>query len=66
MTDPNLSHSIPLYYHPIPIPHTVFPFQEKEQKYSLRLEDMRVRDVESSRFSIGKKHIFALYYTTGK
>lgn len=44
----------------------MFPFQEKEQKYSLRLEDMRVRDVESSRFSIGKKHIFALYYTTGK
>lgn len=43
-----------------------FLFQEKELKYSLRLEDMRVRDVEAGRFSIGKKHVFALFYTTGK
>ncbi|CAI8037764.1 Dynamin-1 [Geodia barretti] len=40
--------------------------EEKEQKYSLRLEDMRVRDIEAGRFSIGKKHVFALFYTTGK
>ena len=40
--------------------------QEKEQKQSLRLEEMRVKDVEASRFSIGKKHIFALFYNTGK
>jgi dynamin GTPase len=40
--------------------------EEKELKYSMRLEDMRVRDIESGRFSIGKKHVFALFYTTGK
>ena len=40
--------------------------QEKEQKYSLRLEDMKVRDIEGGRFSIGKKYIFGLFYTTGK
>ena len=44
----------------------MFWFQEKELKYSLRLEDMRVRDIEAGRFSIGKKHVFALFYTTGK
>lgn len=32
----------------------------------MRLEDMKVRDVETGRFSIGKKHVFALFYTTGK
>lgn len=40
--------------------------EEKDMKYSLRLEDMRVRDIEAGRFSIGKKHVFALFYTTGK
>lgn len=40
--------------------------EEKEQKYSLRLEDMKVRDVEAGRFSIGKKHMFAVYYTSSK
>ncbi|XP_003386672.1 PREDICTED: dynamin-1-like isoform X2 [Amphimedon queenslandica] len=40
--------------------------EEKEQKYSLRLEDMKVRDIESGRFSIGKKYAFAIYYTTGR
>ena len=40
--------------------------QEKEQKYTLKLDDMRVRDVETSRFALGKKHAFALFYTTGK
>ena len=40
--------------------------QEKEQKYVLKLDDMRVKDVESSRFAIGKKHAFALFYTTGR
>lgn len=40
--------------------------EEKEQKYSLRLEDMKLRDVETGRFSIGKKFVIALYYTTGR
>ena len=40
--------------------------QEKEQKFTLRTDEMRVRDVEASRFSIGKKHVFALYYTNSK
>jgi dynamin GTPase len=35
-------------------------------KYTLKLEDMRVKDVETSRFSIGKKFVFALFYTTGR
>lgn len=39
---------------------------EKEQRYSLRLEDMKVRDIEAGRFSMGKKFLFALYYTSGK
>ena len=64
------------YYHTSPISESLHPFtmfpnllphpQEKELKYSLRLEDMRVRDIEAGRFSIGKKHVFALFYTTGK
>ena len=40
--------------------------QEKEQKYSLKLEEMKVRDVESGRFAMGKKHAFALFYNTGR
>lgn len=49
-----------------PESHFRFPFQEKELKYTLKLEDMKVRDVEASRFSIGKKYVFALFYTTGR
>ena len=48
------------------IPFLIIPFQEKELKYTMKLEDMKVKDVEASRFSIGKKHIFALFYTTGR
>lgn len=40
--------------------------QEKEQKYTLKLDEMKVRDVETGRFAIGKKHAFALFYSTGK
>lgn len=54
-------HSIPLMS-PFHTTHS----QEKELKYSLRLEDMRVKDIEAGRFSIGKKFIMALFYTTGK
>ena len=59
---------IPVHRVSIP-PFLMFPFshsQEKELKYSMRLEDMRVKDIETGRFSIGKKHVFALFYTTGK
>ena len=35
-------------------------------KYTLRLEDMKVKDVEVGRFSIGKKFVFALYNTSGR
>lgn len=40
--------------------------EEKEQKYSLKLDEMRVRDVEAGRFALGKKYSFALFYTTGR
>ncbi len=40
--------------------------QEKDQKYSLRTDEMRVKDVEVGRFSIGKKFAFALFYNSGK
>lgn len=40
--------------------------QEKEKKYQLSLENLKVRDVEAGRFSIGKKFIFAIYYTSGR
>ena len=40
--------------------------QEKDQKYQLRTDDMRVKDVEAGRFSIGKKYVFALFYNSGK
>ena len=50
----------------VSFPFLIIPFQEKELKYTLKLEDMKVKDVETSRFSIGKKHIFALFYTTGR
>ena len=74
---PNTSFSTIRQYltFPFPFPRVCIPPflmcpylnpQEKEQKYSLRLEDMRVRDIEAGRFSIGKKHVFALFYTTGK
>ena len=60
-----LSHvSVPFHMHP-PI-HLNFNLQEKELKYTLKLEDMKVKEVETSRFSIGKKFVFALFYTTGK
>ena len=52
------------------MPPVSFPchrsLQEKEVKFSLRLEDMKVREVEASRFSLSKKYPFALFYTTGK
>ena len=40
--------------------------QEKEKKYQLSLENLKVRDVEAGRFSIGKKFVFAIYYTSGR
>lgn len=40
--------------------------QEKEQKYVLKLDEMKVKDVESGRFALGKKHAFAVFYTTGR
>lgn len=42
------------------------PVQEKDQKYSLRTDEMRVKDVEAGRFSLGKKFAFALFYNNGK
>ena len=47
----------------VPIP---FHLQEKEQKYTLKLDEMRVRDAEAGRFSITKKFSFILFYTTGR
>ncbi len=44
----------------------VCALQEKEQKYTLRLDEMKVKDVGQGRFGIGKKHAFALFYTTGR
>lgn len=49
-----------------PSHHTLVHSQEKELKYTVKLEDMKVKDVEASRFSIGKKYVFALFYTTGR
>ena len=50
----------------VSFPFLIIPFQEKELKYTKKLKDMKVKDVETSRFSIGNKHIFALFYTTGR
>ena len=62
-----LPYSFPFSFHSTSFSfHLILIPQEKEQKYSLRLEDMKVRDIEGGRFSIGKKHIFGLFYTTGK
>uniref|UniRef100_A0A183TIC6 PH domain-containing protein n=1 Tax=Schistocephalus solidus TaxID=70667 RepID=A0A183TIC6_SCHSO len=41
-----------------------FSFQEKEKRYVLLLDGLRVRDIESSFF--GKKHVFALCYPDGR
>ena len=55
---------LPLWF---PTIHFLSVFlQEKEQKFVLRTDEMRFRDIEASRFSIGKKHGFALYYTNSK
>ena len=44
---------------------TVFlPTQEKEKKYMLSLDNMKVRDVEGGFMS--KKHQFALFNTDGR
>lgn len=43
------------------VSRSVFPLQEKEKKYMLQVDNLRLRDVEKGFMS--SKHIFALFNT---